>query len=141
MASSLKKNLKLKIQKAQHECICFCLNLPPRSHINPSHFRKIDWLLVSDRVEYCIANTDFRYWNGIVRGYIHEMFKPSLCRYSARSHMALDIPLRKTNTGQKSLSFLGPKIWFKIGPSIKNVKTPSSFRDAIKKSILLHLQN
>ena len=33
--------------------------------------------------------------------------------------MALDIPLRNTNTGQKSLSFLGPKIWSKIGPSIK----------------------
>ena len=29
--------------------------------------------------------------------------------------MALDIPLRKTNTGQKTLSFLGPKIWSKLG--------------------------
>ena len=94
-----------------------------RSHIDPSHFRKINWLPVSDRVEYCIANTVFKYWNGIVPGYIHEMFKPSLCRYSTRSQMALDIPLRKTNTGQKSLSFLGPKIWSKIDPSIKNVRT------------------
>ena len=50
-------------------------------------------------------------------------------------------PLQKTNTGQKSLSFLGPKIWSKIGPSIKNVRTSSSFRHAIKKNILLHLQN
>ena len=47
------------------------------------------------------------------------MFKPSLCRYSTRSQMALDIPLRKTNTGQKSLPFLGPKIWSKRGPNIK----------------------
>ena len=54
---------------------------------------------------------------------IHEMFTPSLCRYSTRSQMAMDIPLWKTNTGQKSLSFLGPKIWSKIGPSIKNVRT------------------
>ena len=65
--------------------------------------------LVSDRVEYCIANTVFKYWNGIVPGYIHEMFKPSLCRYSTRSQMALDIPLRKAKTGQKCLSLLGPK--------------------------------
>ena len=137
----LKKNLKLKLQKAQNKCIHFCLNLPPRSHIDPSHFRKINWLPVSDRVEYCIANTVFKYWNRIVPGYILEMFKPSLCRYSTRSQMALDIPLRKTNTGQKSLSFLGPKIWSKIGPSIKNVRTSSSFMHAIKKNILLHLQN
>ena len=117
------------------------LNLPPRSHIDLFHFRKINWLPVSDRAEYCIANTVFKYWNGIVPGYIHEMFKPSLCRYSTRSQMALDIPLRKTNTGQRGLSFLGPKIWSKIGLSIKNVRTSSSFMHAYKKNILLHLQN
>ena len=35
--------------------------------------------------------------------------------------------------GKKSLSFLGPKIWSKIDPSIKNVRTSSSFMHAIKK--------
>ena len=109
--SLLKKNLKLKRQKAQNKCIRFCLNLPPRSYIDPSHFRKINWLPITDRVEYYIANIVFKYWNGIVRGYIHEMFKPSLCRYSTKSQMALDIPLRKTNTRQKSLSSLTLKIW------------------------------
>ena len=48
----------------------FCLNLPPRSHIDPSQFGKINELPVSDRVEYCIANTVFKYWNGLVPGYI-----------------------------------------------------------------------
>ena len=119
-----------------------CLKLPPRSHINLTfHFRKINWLSVSDRVEHCIVNTVCNYWNGIVPGYIHEIVKLSLCRYITRSQMALDIPLQKINTGQKSLSFLGPKIWSKIGPSIKNVRTSSSFMHAIKKNILLHLQN
>ena len=46
-----KKNLKQKLQKAQNKCIRFCLSLPPRSHINLSHFRKGNWLPVSDRVE------------------------------------------------------------------------------------------
>ena len=121
--------------------IHFCLKLPPRSHINPSHYRKINWLPVSDRVECCIANTVFKYWNGIVPGYIHEMFKPSLRRYNTRSQMALDIPLWRTNTRQKSLSFLGPKIWSKIDPSIKNIRILSSFMHAIKKNILLYVQN
>ena len=107
--------------------------------IDPSHFRKINWFPVSDRVE--CANTVFKYWNGIVPGHLYEMFMPSLYRCSTRLQVALDIPLRKTNTGQKSLSFLGPKIWSKIGPSIKNVRTSSSFMHAIKKNILLHLQN
>ena len=141
MVSSFKKKLKLKLQKAPNKCTRFCLNLHPRSHIDPYHFRKINWLLVSDRVEYCIANTIFKYWNGIVPGYIHEVFRPSLCRYSTRSQLALGIMLRKTITGQKSLPFLGPKIWSKIGPRIKNVRTLSSFKHAIKKNILLHMQN
>ena len=95
----LKKKLKLKLQKVQNKCIRFCQNLPPRSHINPSHFRNINWLPVSDRVEYCIVNTVFKYQNVIVPGYIQEMFKPSLYRYSTRSQMALNIPLWKVNTG------------------------------------------
>ena len=113
-----------------------CLNLPPRSHIDPSYF----WLvteqntvlripffstgmeLYQDIFMKCLnlhsvdTAQDCRWHcNGIVPGYIHEMFKPSLCRYSTRSQMALGIPLQKTNTGQKSLSFLGSKIWSKIG--------------------------
>ena len=136
-----KKDLKLKLQKDKNKWVRFRLNLPPRSHIDPSYFRKINWLPVSDRVECCIVNTVFKYWNGIVPGYIHEMFMPSLYRCCTRLQVALDIPLRKTNTGQKSLSFLGPKIWFKIGPSIESVRTSSSFMHAVKKNILLHLQN
>ena len=55
--------------------------------------RKINWLPVSDRVEYRIANTVLKCWNGIVPGYIHEIFKTSFCRYSTRSEMAFIIPL------------------------------------------------
>ena len=59
------------------------------------------------------------------------MFNPSLGRYSTRSHMVLGMPLRKTNTGQKSLSLLGPKIWSKIDSIIKNVRKKSSLMHAI----------
>ena len=64
--------------------------------------------------------------NGVVPGYIHEIFKPSLCKYSKRSQMAMDLPLQKTKTGQKSLSFLGPKIWSKIGPSLFHMEISAS---------------
>ena len=104
-----------------------------------SKFTSRIWLLVSNTV-YCTANTAFKHWNGIVLAYIYDMFKPSLCKYSTRSLIAFDIPLGKTNTGQKSLSFLGPKIWSKIDPSTKNVKTLSSFMYAFKKIFLLHMQ-
>ena len=74
MVFPFKEKFKRKLQKAQNKCIYLRLNLPPRSHIDSSHFRKINWFPVSDRVEYCIANTVIKDWNGIVPGYIHEMF-------------------------------------------------------------------
>lgn len=52
--------------------------------------------------------------------------------------MALDIPLLKTYTGQKRLSFLEPKI-SKIKPSIEKVKKMASMH-ALKKNNLPHLQ-
>ena len=63
MVFLLKKNLKLKLQKSQNRFIRFCLNLPPRSHTDLSPFRKINWLPVSGKVKYCIANTVFKYWD------------------------------------------------------------------------------
>ena len=42
------------------------------------------------------------------------MFKPSCNSCNTRSQMALDITLRKANTGQEALSFYGPKVLTKI---------------------------
>ena len=78
---------------------------------------------------------------GIVREYtvkIVKISKFSLCRYSTKSQMALDVPSRSTNTEQIKLSFLGPKIWSKINLNIKKVKT-TSFYLAVKKDFLIHL--
>ena len=76
-----------------------------RSHLDVPHFRKINRLTVFERVESCIATIVFKYWNGIVPSYINDMFQPSLNRYNTSSQMALDTPLRKTNTGQQALIF------------------------------------
>ena len=80
-----KEKCKTQTSKISKQTNSFCLNLPPRSHIDPSHFRKTNWLPARDRGEYCIANTVFKYWNGIPPGQIHEMFKPSFSRHSTRS--------------------------------------------------------
>ena len=54
--------------------------------------------------------------------------------------MALDIPLRKTALGQRSISFLGPKIWSKISNDLKTVKTTNCFTHGLKKEILDNLR-
>ena len=65
---------------------------------------------------------------------------PSLNNYNTRSQMVLDIPLCRTNKGQKDMSFLGPKMWNKVKSSIKTTATTYSFKRHLKKEILSKLQ-
>ena len=60
MTSSFRKKLKIKLKKTQHKYICFCLNLPPRSRIDPTHIRKTKLRPGRDRVEHCIVKTIFK---------------------------------------------------------------------------------
>ena len=78
MVSSFKEKIKTSDLKKLKTSVCFCINLPPRSHIDLSHFRKINWAPPSKRVKYCIPNAIFKCWNGVVPGYIYETFTPSL---------------------------------------------------------------
>ena len=68
------------------------------------------------------------------------MFMPSLNNYNTRYQMALDIPLCRTIKGQKSTSFLEPKIWNKLSSNIKTAATTASFTHRLKKEILIKLQ-
>ena len=127
---SLSKAFKKRFQIARNKCIRYCLDLPPRTHISAIHFRKINWLPVEHRVELCTATTVFKFWNQLTLSYFEDIFTPSFNKYNTRSQMALDIPLRKTIIGQKSISFLRPKVWSKTNNSLKAVKTTATFTHA-----------
>ena len=129
----LSKALKTKLQIVQNKCIHFCLELPPHGHINPSHFRKINWLPVERRVELCTSTTVFKYWKIIAPSYLNDMLMSSLNNYNTRSQMALGIPVCRTNKGQKSILFLGTKIWNKVSLNIKTAATTSSFIHRLQK--------
>ena len=92
----LSKVLKTKQQIAQNKCIHFCLGLLSRGHINPDHFRKINWLPVEHKLELCTTTTAFKYWKGIAPYYLNDMFIPSLNNYKTRPQISLDIPLCRT---------------------------------------------
>ena len=136
----INQKLKNKLQTTQNKCIRFCLNLDTRHHIGPNEFRNINWIPTKERVEQRIATSVFKYWNGNTPSYFNEIFVPSPNRYSTRLQMALDIPLRKSNIGQKNLSFLGPSIWNKITSDLKRVKTAKNFTHQFKKVTLKGLK-
>ena len=107
--------MKTKLQAVQNKYVRFCLELSSCSHISATHFQEINWLPVEHRAESCIATIFIVTWSRttmkcLTLSYINEVFLSSLSRNTTCSQIALDTPLGKTNIGQKSLSFLGPKI-------------------------------
>ena len=69
---SLNKNLKRKLEAAQGKCICLYLGLPPSLRHGTIHLRNTNWLLVSERVDSCIATIVFKYCGGSVSSYIYS---------------------------------------------------------------------
>ena len=140
MVSSPKsKALKTKLQITQSKGICSCLELPPCGHINPSNFRKINWLPVEHRVELCTSTTVFR--KGIVPSYLNDIFMLSIINYNTRSQMALEKLLCRTIKWQKSMSFLGPKIWNKVSSNKKQLQPHLLSGTVWKKEFLVNCKS
>ena len=74
-----------------------------------------------------------KYSTGIAPYCLNNIFMPSLNNYNTRSQMALDIPLCRTSKRQKSMSFLGTKIWNMLSWNIKAAPTTASFTHSPKK--------
>ena len=48
------------------------------------------------------------------------------------SFLKLELPLRKTNMGQNTLSYLGPREWNKLAKSLKQVNSINTFKHKLK---------
>ena len=120
------------IQVTQSKCIRFCLKRNSRHHIGAKEFDEINWLPTKERVEQRVATSSFK---GTSPFYVNELLVPSRNIFKARSHMALEIPLRKSNLGQKSISFMGPSIWNKSSSGLKPLNTATWFNRNYKKLV------
>ena len=105
-----KKRKKKKIQIIQNKCIRFYLKLDKMHHISEEDFRSINWLPTKNRVNHCINTITFKFANNTCPYYLKEIFEFARhCRINLINKFAkLKSPFRKTNMGQKAISFAGP---------------------------------
>ena len=113
------KKIRKKTQVTQNKCIRFC----SRHHTRAKEFQEKNWLPPKERVEQCVATNAFNYWKGTSPFHVNKLFVLSRNMYKTRSHMALEIPLRKSNLGQKSISLMGISIWNKLSNDLKILDT------------------
>ena len=125
------KNEK-KIQIMQSKCIRFCLRLGKMHHICEKDFRSINWLPTRKRVNQCINTITFKFVNNACLKQIFE-FVPH-CRIDIGNKFSkLKIPFRKTNKGQKTISFFGSSLWNSSPELIKKTDNLNTFNRNVKK--------
>ena len=109
---NLNEKTKKKIQIMQNKCICFCLKLDKMHHISEEEFKLINSLPASKRVDQYINTMIYNFVNNACHYYLNEIFEfAPHCRIGARSHFSkLKSPFRKTNTGRKTIYYIGPSI-------------------------------
>ena len=72
-------------------------------------------------------------FNGTAPAYSAKIFHPAnLGRIMRRSKFKLEFPFRKSTSGQKCLSYLGPKIWNSLPSDLKSANHPDTFKDQRK---------
>ena len=90
----------------------FCLDLDNRAHVGLNEFKTINWLPMQNSYEQCVSVSVFKICKNLGLVYMSDMFslieKPCTTRNSIYK---LKLPLKSTNMGQNSVSYIGPKIW------------------------------
>ena len=139
----LNKSLKKKLQTLQNKCIRFYLNLNNRDHIGLTEFRKINWLPINDCFEQCISSTTFKFFNNSSPEYINDVFIPAghPITNTTASFLKLIQPLRNTNYGQKTLSYLAPNICNSLPVSLKATEGLNTYKHKMKKHFLNRMKN
>ena len=128
---NLGKGSKNKLQIAQNKCIHYCLYLGNWEGIRHSHFKEINWLPITDRVDPFIAVSTYKFSKGLAPKYMDDVFKKNSSlnqrntRYSDES--MLSIPHRKNDYGKKCLSYRGANIWNSLEISIKEAKSCNTY--------------
>ena len=131
---NLNKNLKTRLQAAQNKCIRFCLKLGDRTSIKMNEFEKINWLPIQNRVNQCTLSCIYKFHAKTTPDYMDEIFSRAECigiptRFS---HHKLKLPKRKTNQGQRALSYLGPSLWNNLDNSLKKSVSLNAFKHNLK---------
>ena len=96
------------------------------------HFwlRSLKWLPIREKLILNDGTMVHKCINKLVPDYLADKFKlrSQVHNRQTRSSGALDIPLCRLSTGQRSFAFRGAKLWNSLNNNIKSLKCPKNFR-------------
>ena len=97
--------------------------------------RSLDWPTVNDIIRSETATTMYKSLNGLVPEYLSDLFEKNSTRNFRKlrnTDTDLSLAFRKTNYGQRAISFRGPKLWNQLEPDAKQAPSLATFKRRIK---------
>ena len=97
--------------------------------------QSLKWPTVCDIIRGETATTVYKSLNGLVPEYLSSFFEKRSTRNVRElrnTETDLSIPLRKTNNGQRAISFRGPKLWNSLELDVKQAPSLATFKGRIK---------
>ena len=139
---NINKKMKMHLQSDQIKCIRFCLKLNDRSSIKTEDFEKINWLLIHKRVSQCSLCSIYKFYTKSCPNYFDEIHVPLETNgiHTRSSYQKLNVPHRKTNVGQKALSYVGPSLWNNLNKMLKTSTSLNTFKHNIKQHLFNELK-
>ena len=138
--AGLSQSLKNRLQTTQNKLIRFVLNLDQMIHVGPEHFKILNWLPVTKRVDQIILCHVFKIKSGTAPDYLGEYFSlaSSVHGYSTRfrDNGSYTIPKVK-GFGKKSFAYKGCMLWNDLPLYIRKINGLREFKDAVKNYLLL----
>ena len=130
---NLNARFSKKLQTAQNKCIRFCLDLGNRAHIGVNEFKDIKWLPTKERYQQCVCVKTYKFFNGFAPPYMSDIFHPMTRRQMTRTGaFKLHQPNSNLVIGQKTLSFIGPRLWNNLSSHLKLAASTNAFKHRLK---------
>ena len=135
-SNTTERNLD-KLQAVQNFACRIISGARKFDHITPI-LKRLQWLPVRDQLYYRQAIMCFKCMTGSAPGYLTEQFikRSDVSKRSTRNAQALDIPLFRSASGQKTFYYQVVSLWNSLTPKLKLCQSQREFKQSLKRLLL-----
>ena len=133
--SGLTKKTKSKLQVCQNKLIRTVLKLSPRTHLDYSHFKLLNWLPVDKRVTQLKLSHVHNVIHGTAPKYMSNYFIPVNSSHNIRtrsSQASLIVPRYRSLLGKSSFKYTGAVEWNSLPLGAQTIVEKVNFKKTIK---------
>ena len=90
----------------------------------------MNWLPIHGRVSQCSLCRIYKFCTKNCPNYFDEIYLPLETNgvHMRSSYQKLTVPHRKTNSGQKAISYVGPSLWNNLNHKLKTSTSLNTFK-------------